>query len=164
VVFLKRLGYVFFLGLVTFVLIGALVGFMEFALKTPLSFLEVVSPIKNIAFLFFLGLVIVLLAGLGMDWALKHGFSFGSKSMFNQASALTLDGSVVFVMGEEVTRDGRVYVKVLMPIAHPIPGFLRIIPKENIVLLNNPSTEIIKVIMSNGIIHLGVLDVKEEKE
>lgn len=157
--FLKRIFYIFFLGIVTFVLIGALVGFMTFALKTPLAFLEFVSPIKNIFFLIFLALVILFFAGVGMDWALKHGFSF-----LNKTSALTEDGSVVFVMGEEVTTDGKVYVKVLEPITHPIPGFLRILPMDKIALLNNLPTEMIKVIMSNGVIHLGILDFKEIKK
>ncbi|MBI5421254.1 MAG: hypothetical protein HZA35_02980 [Parcubacteria group bacterium] len=160
-VFLKRLGYIFFLGIATFVLIGASVGFMTFALRTPLMLLELVSPIKNGMFLVFLALVVLFLAGMGMDLAFRHGFSFGNKSMLNQTPALTSDGSVVFVMGEEVASDGRVYVKVLMPIAHPIPGFLKIIPREKIMLLNNPPTEMIKVIMSNGVIQLGGLEIKE---
>ncbi len=160
---IKRLFYFLFLGIVTFVFIGALVGFVDFALKTPLAFLELISPIKNTAFLVFLAVVIFVCAGVGMDVAFRHGFSFGKKSLFSQAPALTEDGSLVFVMGEETTPDGKVYVKVLMPLAHPIPGFLKILPKECISILKNEPSEMIKIVMSDGVLKLVKFEVKKDE-
>ncbi len=158
----KRILYILFLGIVTFVVIGASIGFISFALRMPLMLLEAISPIKDMIFLVFLAMVVLLIVGFVMDWAFKRGFSFGKHSLLHQTPALTEDGSLVFVMGEEKTQEGKIYLKVLVPIVHPIPGLLKILPKERVFPLTNDPSEMIKLVMSDGVIKLATFEMKNK--
>jgi len=151
---IKKFGYLIFLGIISFVIIGALISFLHFAIGTPLKILQAIFPNQNNLFLLCLTAIIIFLVGLGTNQILKKGINIGKRNLFNQTPALTEDGYLVFITGEEIAKNGITYYKVIQPIAHPLPGFLRIIVKTNLKILDISAPEAIKLVMSDGVINL----------